>query len=100
MSWNAFLARYVAVFGSMDGFYYSTSSDGITWTAGQTLQAGPSPNADIPDGTPWTAYPSLLSFDQWSQLTTPRTGYLYFARGAKGGTPPHYMVRRQFTVTP
>jgi hypothetical protein len=100
VSWNAFLGRYVAVFGAMDGFYYSTSGDGITWTAGRTLQSGPSPNADIPDGTPWTAYPSLLSFDQWSQLTTSRTGYLYFARGAKGGTPPHYMVRRLFTVTP
>jgi hypothetical protein len=101
VSWNVFLQTYVAVVMSMDGFYYSTSADGITWSDGRLLLAEHTWNdATISADTPVAVYPSLLSFDQNSDMTTSRTGYLYYARSPKSNNPPHHMVRRPFAITP
>jgi len=100
VSWNVFLGLYIAVVMSMDGFYYSTSTDGVTWSDAVLLLGEHSWNdATISPDTPVAAYPSLLSFDQDSDLTTSRTGYLYYARSPKSNNPPHHMVRRPFAIT-
>ena len=101
VSWNVFLRSYMAVIMSMDGFYYATSADGITWGGAQLLLRDHSWNdPTISLDTPVATYPSLLSFDQNSDLTTSRTGYLYYARSPKSNSPPHHMVRRPFAIIP
>lgn len=99
VSWNVFAKRYVAITQSMDGFYYATSSDGLHWGPLRLLLPSASWNdPKAPASARVAIYPSLLSFDQPSQLTTSQTGYLYYARSNKANNPPHYMVRRRFTI--
>lgn len=101
VSWNAFLGCYIATLMAMDGFYYATSTDGVTWTTPQLLVNEHSWNdPNISSDTQVAEYPSLLSFDQSSDQTTSRTGYLYYARSTKSNDPPHHMVRRPFVITP
>jgi hypothetical protein len=101
VSWNAFLGAFLSVNMSMDGFYYTTSVDGITWTVPRLLINEHSWNdTNISADTPVAEYPSFLSLDQNSDQTTSRTGYLYYARSPKSNNPPHYMVRRPFAITP
>jgi hypothetical protein len=97
VSWNLFLSRYVAVFGTKNGFYLATSLDGITWTDSRLILGVPSAGTEFPV---YPVYPSLLSLDQHSQQLTGQSGFLYYARFSVGGNPPHNMVRRPFIILP
>jgi hypothetical protein len=101
VSFNRYLNRYLMT--CLGGDYMwnvITSADGITWERGQKhilpcLFPGA---ASLKDGDPWCMYPTIITPTETSQLTTGQSGYIYYAHGFSGWTPPHYMVRRPFII--
>lgn len=82
VSFNTFLQRYVMLFYSHVGFHYSTSSDLITWTHQGQLTQHESPQvANLLRGQTFTYYPTFLSPDEPTSLTTNQAGFIYFAKG-------------------
>jgi hypothetical protein len=93
VSFNISLDAYLAVFVSADGFYVSTSLDGLKWSVGRMIFAATAPST----GDPWYLYPSLLSPSQPTNATTTVTGYLYYGHGIYN-VECHHMVRRPVEV--
>jgi hypothetical protein len=99
VSFNRELNRYLTIFQTTAGIYYTSSEDGINWDAGRALVAGPTiGDPTLASGTPVQSYPGLVSPSQSSQSETDESGFVYFARGTVGGNPPHHMVRRSFKI--
>jgi len=99
VSYNTYLQRYLAVFDANNGFWATTSTDGITWDAPVQLPLDfPQPNSQIQSGDIWYGYPSLVSASELSHLYTSQSGYLYYARGVYGGAS-HQLMRRPFTIS-
>jgi hypothetical protein len=98
VSYNIELNRYLAVFQSRIGIHISTSQNGIAWNTPRLIWSERDFYLSSIQNQPGVAYPSLISPDQPSQLTTGRQGYLYFARGYPNGNPPHIMARRSFEI--
>lgn len=95
VSYNRHAARFLAVFLSNLGFYFTTSTDGVTWEEGKTLLEVPLSQRD-PAGR-WTLnYPTLISPAEPSQIYTSSNGFLYYAKRPPGGV--HQMYRRPFTI--
>lgn len=97
VSWNVALERYLMTFMTFHGVYVTTSPDGIHWDRARRVWSDLPIHVQVP-GKGWFAYPSLVSPDQPSQETTGQHGYLYFARGFYGQTPPHVMSRLRFDI--
>ena len=98
VSFNVYLNAYILVFQSRLGLHIAISEDGVNWDTPRLAW-------DVPDfylctlnNVPGVAYFTLISPDQPSQMTTGRTGYLYFARLSPNGNPPHIMSRRSFEI--
>lgn len=98
VSFNTYLYLYLLVFQSRMGLHLATSVDGVNWNEPKLLWEVPDVYIGNSDNKPWVAYFSLISADQPSQMTTSRTGYLYFARGYPNWNPPHMMSRRSFEI--
>lgn len=98
VSFNVLLNRFIVVFQSRLGFHVATSEDGITWDTPRLIWSQPDFYLSNINNVPGVTYPSLISPDQPSQMTTSQTGYLYFARGYPNGNPPHIMSRRRFEI--
>lgn len=100
VSFNRALNRYLAVFQARDGFYVATSLDGVRWSAARPLLSGPSLTMrDLPAGTAWRHYATLISPQEADQTSTGATGYLYYALGNAERRPTHHLVRRSFAIT-
>jgi hypothetical protein len=98
VSYNTYLRRYLTVFGANNGFWATTSVDGIAWDAPRQIPvAFPQMNDQIRPGDLWYGYVSFLSPDQPTHLTTGQTGYLYYARGV-WQVDSHKLVRRAITL--
>ncbi|MGH2604028.1 MAG: hypothetical protein ACRDJ9_32170, partial [Dehalococcoidia bacterium] len=98
VSYNTYLLRYLAVFGANNGFWATTSVDGVTWDAPRQIPViFPQLNNQIHAGDLWYGYVSFLSPDQPTHLTTGQTGYLYYARGV-WQVDSHKLVRRAVTL--
>jgi hypothetical protein len=93
VSYNVSLDAYLAVFVSIDGFYVSTSLDGLKWSVGKRILAAQEPST----GDPMYRYPSLLSPSQPTDGTTSDTGYLYYGYGIFN-VECHHMVRRSVRI--
>ena len=93
VSFNINLNRYLAIITSRDGFYYTSSINGIEWDTPKIFWAFSNP---VNAGDPWYSYASLLSVDQNSQSTTNQTGYLYYAHGL--WQQYHTMTRRAVKI--
>ncbi|NLE46591.1 MAG: hypothetical protein GX620_17895, partial [Chloroflexi bacterium] len=100
VTYNTFLNLYLALVMGHDGFYYASSPDGVNWTTPKLLWQVPALTVwkDLSNGEDWYYYPTLLSLDQDTDDRSTRTGYLYYARGTRGG-PPHTTFRRPVKIS-
>jgi hypothetical protein len=97
VSFNSSLGRYLTAFQSATGFYVASSDDGIAWDTPRLVWQVGDLNTTETTGSPWVAYPTLLSPDESSQETTAESGFLYYARG-KPGASDHSMARQRFAI--
>ncbi|MGH2597848.1 MAG: hypothetical protein ACRDJ9_00520 [Dehalococcoidia bacterium] len=98
VSYNTYLHRYLAVFDASNGFWTTSSADGITWDQPVRLPVQfPQSSAATSRGTTWFGYASLISASELSHLYTSQSGYLYYGRGVRDVTP-HRLMRRPFTI--
>ena len=93
VSFNTYLQKYLMVFQTADGFYYSTSPDLTTWTVQGRLVAFGADNDNLQTGQTFFDYPTLISPDQPSDQLTSQTAYLYYAKGVWNQVN-HTMYRR------
>jgi hypothetical protein len=93
ISFNSYLNRYLAVVTCQDGWYCTSSPDGISWQLPQPFFQFPVAYNQLTNGDPRYLYPTLLSHEQQSQLTTSQAGYLYYGHGVYG-IECHHMARR------
>lgn len=84
-------------FMTFHGVYVATSPDGIHWDRPRLVWRDLPIHVQVP-GKTWFAYPSFVSPDQPTQETTGQHGYVYFARGFFGLSPPHVMSRLRFDI--
>jgi len=98
VSWNVSLKRYLVIFQSRAGFHVATSTDGVQWDTPRLIWAQPDFYKSTLLNIPGVAYPTLISTEQPSQMTTSASGYIYYARGYPNSNPPHIMVRRPFRI--
>jgi len=87
-----------------DGIYYTSSADGIAWVQPRRLWAVPSDGANelLNVGDSFYPYPTFLSTDQPSQMTTGQTGYLYYAHVTVRADIRYFrnMARRPVVLAP
>ncbi|HOI30244.1 MAG TPA: T9SS type A sorting domain-containing protein [Melioribacteraceae bacterium] len=98
VSYNTAIDQFIVVFQSRNGIHISTSSNGISWDTPRLIWNERDFYLSSIQGQPGVAYPSLISLDHPSQMTTGSQGYLYFGRGYPNGNPPHIMARRAFEI--
>jgi hypothetical protein len=97
VSYNSCLGRFLMVFQTADGYYYSTSADLVTWTLQDKIFSF-SPDID-PNG-PWYGYQTLISTDQPNERVTSCSGFLYYAKRANFSAVCQSMYRRPFFFGP
>lgn len=99
VSFNSVLKRYIAVFSSRPGLYYTLSDDAIHWEPATSLWFIQGANNEPAPGDIWYTYFSLLSLDQTSQTSTSSQAFLYYGRGVWGPNgEPHHMMRRPLRI--
>lgn len=95
VSWNTELGRYLMVFESRDGYWWTDSTDLVEWSSPQKLL-----DADGPEigGVAFVSYPSLLSPGAETDQETGRTAYLYLGIAERPETS-HSLWRIPITVS-
>jgi hypothetical protein len=96
VSYNSYLQKYVLLFDTNVGWYYSTSIDLVNWTLGPQVFSFPSPADYKQTGDTWYSYATLVSPELPNEQATSCAGYLYYAKGVWNVTP-HTMYRRPFS---
>lgn len=97
ITYNDFLGLYLLTMTCDQGWYFSTSSDLVTWSEPVQFYQAPFPNNTLADGQEFDWYPTLYSPGAKSPATTHRTGYVYYTKGNYNSSP-HIMYRRSFTI--
>jgi len=98
VTFNSFLNRYLAIVMGHDGFYYTSSGDGLIWDTPKRFWDVPAiTNSALVTGDNFYYYPTLISVDQNTDDLTTHTAYLYYAHGLKN-TTPHFMARRPVRI--
>lgn len=99
VTFNLELNRFLAIVAGHDGFYHTSSTDGIYWTMPSRFFSAPTLTvwSQLSNGDSWYYYPTLISPEQVRDDFSTSTGYLYYAHGIKNLTP-HFMVRRAFQL--
>jgi Bacterial Ig-like domain (group 2) len=103
VNFNAALNAYLDVFLSDDGFFYSTSSDMVTWSSPILLfQTTPARSvALITPGAPYYYYPTLITPSASSDELTGASGFVFYAKGTQdtGLTQSnHSWFRRSYSI--
>ena len=99
VSWNTEYRMWLAVFVTVSGFWYSSSSDGLHWSPARSLIDGVvlfAPESLV-DHQQYIYYPSLIDVNADEDGRTSRTGLLIYAQG--GWTAAHHMVGRDVEIT-
>lgn len=97
-SFNEHLGKYLTVFNSRDGFYVTTSSNGINWERPSLLLRMDGVTNLPENGKPFIMYPSLIT----ERMDTGRTGEemsLIYAYTPKHPAQSHFMVGRKVTLS-
>lgn len=81
VSFNSFLNLYLAIVVGHNGFYETTSPDGINWETPQLFWEVPALTMvnDLKDGESWYYYPTLMSLEEETSQSTTQVAYLYYA---------------------
>lgn len=99
VSWNTDYQMWLAVFVSVTGFWYSSSSDGLHWSVPRSLLDDVvlfSPRSLV-DHQQYIYYPSLIDVSANEDGRTSREGLLIYAQG--GWTAAHHMVGRNVRIS-
>ena len=99
VSWNSYLNKFLAVIESKDGFYITTSTDGIDWAKSKKLLGLKTANNDPKTGETWNSYPTLLSSDKSSDRETGKDMILIYSEGL-WNSGPHRMMKRPISMMP
>ncbi|SDP69707.1 protein of unknown function [Klenkia soli] len=95
LSWNTELQRYLLVFQSADGFWWTHSADLTGWAESQRFLPNDAPALD---GARFVAYGSLLTPGEDTDQVTGRESYLYLATTGED-EDSHSLWRIPVTVT-
>lgn len=98
VSWNTEYRMWLAVFVSITGFWYSSSSDGLHWNRARPLIEGVvlyAPESTV-EHQQYIYYPSLIDVNADEDGRTSRQGLLIYAQG--GWTAAHHMVGRDVEI--
>ncbi|MBI2442625.1 MAG: hypothetical protein HYV40_01810 [Candidatus Levybacteria bacterium] len=108
VSFNEALNKYLMVFETNIGFYYTDSSDGITWSEGKVLMpftkcddqgsCQPFRTQQRQSGDTWYSYPTLVTPHLRTDQTTWNTGMLLCSKGVEGDGIGHHMVGFAFEI--
>ena len=99
VSYNTCLQRYLMTFETNDGYYYSTSSDLVTWKLQGRFFSFPGQFDHPNPHDTWYAYQTLISPEQTTDQVTSCSGYLYYAKRQDFSAECHSLYRRPFTIT-
>lgn len=97
ISWNTHLNKFLGIIESRDGFYITSSTDGVGWETPQSLIQLQTANNNPKTGDTWNSYSTLWSLDASSDRETGRDMLLLYSEG-KWGMGPHNMVKRKITI--
>lgn len=97
VSWNTELNKFLMICESNDGFYVSTSLDGVKWGPTQLLLQVKTANLSPFNGDAWNSYPTLLSPEKSSDRETGKEMVLVYSEG-RWKTSPHHMVKRRVSL--
>lgn len=97
VSWNKYLNKFLMVFEARDGFYVTTSSDGINWSSSISLLKVKTANDNPKSGEIWNSYPTFISLKTPSDRETNKEMLLIHSQG-KWGQGPHSMVKREINL--
>jgi hypothetical protein len=95
VSWNTVLKRWLMVFMSEEAIDVAASEDGIHF--GPPIEIMRIPPFHMKLEEIFTAYPTLVSPQNGTQMLTGKEGFLYFARGPWGTN--HSCWRRHFSIS-
>jgi hypothetical protein len=98
ISYNTYLASYLLTFVCDTGWFFTTSTDLVHWSAPIQFFSAPFSNNNLVKGEQFDWYPALFTPGQTSNQTTGQSGYVYYAEGDWDSTP-HELFRRPFTLT-
>ncbi len=98
VSFNSFLNKYMSVFESKDGFYMTTSVDGIEWLPSQKLLGVQTANTGPEIGDTWNSNPTLWSPNKSNDRETDANMLLVYSQG-KWQQKPHSMKTRTIQLS-
>jgi hypothetical protein len=102
ISFNSTLNAYLLVFQSDDGFFYSISSDLISWSPPRLFMPTPPniQNLKTP-GAEYYYYPLLVTPSSPSDQLTGESGYIFYAKGTQDARltqSNHSWYRRSWSI--